>query len=95
MPLMYKYFACLCVCVFSYLYRAMAQVVSWRPITAETRLQSQASLFRVRVCKVALRQGFSPDISVFPCQCHLCATHTVRTALDTDGVFKEATSKLP
>jgi hypothetical protein len=50
--------------------RAMAQVVSRRPLTAEARVRA-----RVNPCGICGGQsgtgiGFSPSSSVFPCQCH-------------------------
>jgi hypothetical protein len=50
--------------------RAMAQVVSRRPLTAEARVRAQ-----VNPCGICGEQrgavpGFSPSSSVFPCQYH-------------------------
>jgi hypothetical protein len=50
--------------------RAMAQVVSRRPLTAEARVRA-----RVNPCEICGGQsgtgtGFSPSSSVFPCQYH-------------------------
>jgi hypothetical protein len=50
--------------------RAMVQVVSRRPLTAEARVRS-----RVNPCGICGGQsgsgtGFSPSSSVFPCQYH-------------------------
>jgi hypothetical protein len=50
--------------------RAMAQVVSRRPLTAEARIRA-----RVNPCGICGGQsgtgaGFSPSSSVFPCQYH-------------------------
>ena len=66
--------------------RAMAQAVSRRSLTAETRFRSCVS-----PCDICGRQngnkvGFSPNTSVFPCQDRaINATHTLLLPKDQDA----------
>jgi hypothetical protein len=48
----------------------MAQAVSRRPPTAETRIRSQVSLCGICVGQNGTGTGSSPSTSVFPCQFH-------------------------
>ena len=49
---------------------AMAQAVSRRLITAESRVQFQARPCEICGGKSGTGTGFSPNTSVFPCQSH-------------------------
>jgi hypothetical protein len=48
----------------------MAQAVSRRPLTAEARVRSRASLCGICDGQSDTGTGFSPSTSVFPCQFH-------------------------
>jgi hypothetical protein len=48
----------------------MAQAVSRRPLTAETRVRSRVSPCRICGGQSGTETGFSPSTSVFPCQFH-------------------------
>jgi hypothetical protein len=50
--------------------RAMAQAVSRRPLTAETRVRSRVSPCGICGGQSGTGTGFSPSTSVFPCQFH-------------------------
>jgi hypothetical protein len=50
--------------------RAVAQAVSRRSLTAEARVRSQVSSCGICSGQSDTRTGFSPSISVFPCQFH-------------------------
>jgi hypothetical protein len=50
--------------------RVMAQAVSRRPLTAEARVRSRVSPCGVCGEQSGTRTGFSPKLSVFPCQFH-------------------------
>jgi hypothetical protein len=50
--------------------RTMAQAVSLRPLTAEARVRSRVSQCGICGGQSGNGTGFSPSISVFPCQFH-------------------------
>jgi hypothetical protein len=50
--------------------RAMAQAVSRRPFTAETRVRSRVSSCGICSGQSGTGTGFSPSTSVFPCELH-------------------------
>jgi hypothetical protein len=50
--------------------RAMAQVVSRRPLTAEARVRARVNPFEICCGQSVTGTGFSPSSSVFPCQYH-------------------------
>jgi hypothetical protein len=50
--------------------RAMAQAVSRRPLTAESRVGSRVGPCRICGEQSGTGTGFSPSTSVFPCQFH-------------------------
>jgi hypothetical protein len=50
--------------------RAMAQSASRRPLTEETRSQSQVSPCEICAWKFGTGTGSSPRTSIFPCQCN-------------------------
>jgi len=53
--------------------RVMAQSVSRRPVTVETRLRSQASPFEICGSQSGNRTGFSTRISFFRCYFQPCS----------------------
>jgi len=48
----------------------MSQAVSRRPLTAESRFRSQASLCETCSAQSDSGTGFSPSTSIFSCQCN-------------------------
>jgi hypothetical protein len=48
----------------------MAQVVSRRPLTAETKVRARVNLSGIFGGQSGTGTGFSPSSSVFPCQYH-------------------------
>jgi hypothetical protein len=48
----------------------MAQAVSRRPVTTEARVRSPVSPCGIFGGQIGTGTGFSPSISVFPCQFH-------------------------
>ena len=54
--------------------RAMAQAVSRRPLTAETRVRSRVGLCGICGGQSGTGTGFSPSTSVFPCHSHSTST---------------------
>ena len=52
----------------------MAQTVNGRVVTAEARIQSQASPCNIYGGQSGTGTGFSPTTSVFPCQYHSTST---------------------
>jgi hypothetical protein len=50
--------------------RAMAQVVSRRPLTTEARVCTQVNPYGICGGQSGTETGFSPSYSVFPCQYH-------------------------
>jgi hypothetical protein len=56
--------------------RAMAQVVSHRPLTAESRVRFGANPCGIYGGQRGTGTGFSLNSSVFPCQYHSTVVHT-------------------
>jgi hypothetical protein len=54
--------------VTTYKGRAMAQVVSRRPLTAEARVRARVNPYGICGGKSGIGTGFSPSSSVLPCQ---------------------------
>ena len=66
---------CFCLCNGDMLGRAMAQAVSRRPLTAETRIRSQASPCGICGAQSGTATGFSTSTSVFHSQFHSTGAH--------------------
>jgi hypothetical protein len=56
--------------------RVMAHVVSYRPLSAEARVQYQAIPCENGFGQSGTETGFSPSTSFFPCQYHSSNVHT-------------------